>query len=168
MNARKKVASAMGYAAMVAATGLSIGLAPASAAPEQSPGSLLYIYQDPVNDGNYRMSIKGVYPMQQADAVGFITHISEKGCGGMHYLIYGDDGDPQYIYDRNFPGAQVDKEGYLRATPQGLEYLREIVLRKSFLNEDNNGVDEIYARVRFVDGDCVSRNQVTHPVHGDF
>lgn len=40
MNARKKITSLMGGAAMVATVaGMTAGLAPASAAPSQSPGS---------------------------------------------------------------------------------------------------------------------------------
>ena len=44
MTARKKIGSFMGGAAMIAAAvGMTAGLAPASAAPSQSPGSMLTI-----------------------------------------------------------------------------------------------------------------------------
>lgn len=150
-------------AAAVAAAALSV--APASAAPAPTPNTQLSIVSDIVNPTHYRVILNGVYPMQQADAVGFLTHINEGGCGTMHYTVLGDDGNEQYLFDRNFPGAQSDHEGYLRASAAGLEYRREFLVPKGVLNEDpepgTGGVDEVFVRARFVDADCVSRVQHT-------
>jgi hypothetical protein len=41
----------------------------------------------------------GVSPIQEPDAVGFITHLMDNGCGGMHYIVLGDDGKEQYLFE---------------------------------------------------------------------
>ena len=71
MNTHKSIASLMGGAAMVATVaGMTAGLAPASAAPSQSPGSQLTIVdQNITGPGNNRVIVQGVYPMEKPDAV---------------------------------------------------------------------------------------------------
>ena len=73
MNTRTKITSMMGGAAMVATVaGMTAGLAPASAAPSQSPESHLTIVdQNVTGAGKNRVIVQGVYPMQKPDAVGF-------------------------------------------------------------------------------------------------
>jgi hypothetical protein len=166
MTTRKKLASTIGGAATIAAViGMTAGLAPASAAPKQTPGTRISIVEDIVNPTYYRVILNGVYPMQQPDAVGFIVHLGDNRCGGMHYIVWGDDdGKEQYLFDRNFPGTHEDIEGYLKASPQGLEYRREFLVPKSALDEDKDGQDEVFVRARFVDGDCESRIQNTNTV----
>jgi hypothetical protein len=157
-----------GAAVLTGVAGLSIGPAPVSAAPGQS-GATLFVIQDPDHANNYKMAILGTYPMQQADAVGFINNINNGKCqGAMFYYIYGDDGDAQHIYTDYVPGAAVDGQGYLKATSEGLQYRREIALRKNFLNEDGDGEDEIYAQANFLDSDCVSRIQTSQVIRDNF
>jgi hypothetical protein len=165
MTAFKNVALLASLAAT--SVGLTAGVAPASAARAQS-GATLYIFEDPAIHTNYRVTIKGLFPMEQADAVGYLNNINDGKCeGGMSYHVHGDDGDPQHIVTKVFHGAHSDPEGYLRATPEGLEYLREIPLRKGFLNEDD-GTDEIYAQAIFLDSDCISSVQTTQVLTGEF
>jgi hypothetical protein len=142
MNARKKIASLMGGAAVIAGVvGMTAGLTPAAAVPSQTPGATLSIVdQNITGPGKNRVLLYGVFPMQEPDAVGFITHLMDNGCGGMHYIVLGDDGKEQYLFDRNFPGT----------------------------SEDKDGTDEVFVRARFVDGDCVSRVQNTNVVKGNF
>lgn len=171
MNARNKIGSVLGGAAVLAAiVGMTVGLAPALAAPAQS-GAVLAIVQDHAHQNNYRLAINGIIRMEQADAVGFLNNLNNGQCGqysGMIYRFYGDDGNPQYIHRSYFPGAQSDAEGYLKATSEGLVYRREITLRKNFLNEDPDGVDEIYAEAQFLDSDCVGRTQISQVVSQNF
>lgn len=169
MTSRKTIRAVMsGITALAGVAGMLAAASPSSAAPAPTPGAQLFISEEGPNNPNVRVTIKGTYPMPEPDAFGFIKHISEKGCGGMHYILWGDDGNEQYIFDRNFPGAQSDRDGYLQSTPRGLEYLRSFLVPRAALNEDNDGVDEIFARVRFVDGDCRSRNQITNAIHGNY
>ena len=142
MNARKKIASLMGGAAVIAGVvGMMAGLTPAAAVPSQTPGATLSIVdQNITGPGKNRVLLYGVFPMQEPDAGGFITHLMDNGCGGMHYIVLGDDGKEQYLFDRNFPGT----------------------------SEDKDGTDEVFVRARFVDGDCVSRVQNTNVVKGNF
>jgi hypothetical protein len=170
MNTRRMIGSVMSGAAMIAGiVGLTAGLAPASAAPSQSPGATLSVVpQDIVNADYNRLILYGVFAMQEADAVGFVTHLMDNGCGGMHYIVWGDDGKEQYLFDKNFPGTSEGIEGFLRASSRGLEYRRELLVPKGTLDEDKDGTDEIFVRARFVDGDCVSRVQNTNVVTGNF
>ena len=169
MNTRKKIRTVLGGAAMDATiAGLTAGVAPASAAPSQSPGSTLSIVdQNITGAGNNRVIVYGFYPMQKPDAVGYLNNLSA-GCGGMHYIVWGDDGGEQYLFDRNYPGVHDDIDGFIRATDRGLEYLQQFVVPASVLNEDSDGTDEVFVRARFVDGDCGSRVQNTNVVNGDF
>ncbi|WNG94818.1 hypothetical protein [Mycobacterium sp. ITM-2016-00318] len=169
MSRRTKITTLMGGAAMVATVaGMTPGLAPASAAPAQSPESHLTIVdQDFTGAGQNRVIVQGVYPMEKPDAVGYLNNLSA-GCGGMHYIVWGDDGGEQYLSDRNYPGVREDVDGFVRATDRGLEYLQQFVVPASVLNEDSDGTDEVFVRARFVDGDCGSRVQNTNVVEGDF
>ncbi|RPA12655.1 hypothetical protein [Gordonia sp. OPL2] len=170
-TSRRNVVSGLAAAAtLTVAVGLTAQVgSTASAAPARTPGATLSIVdQNVTGAGKNRIIIYGLYPMQRADAVGFVTHINDRGCGGMHYIVLGDDGKEQYLYDRNFPGTSVGTEGFLRASDRGLEYLREIVVPSRVLDEDRDGRDEIFVRVRFVDGDCAPRVQTTNVVTGTF
>ena len=117
--------------------------------------------------GDLQQLIGQGYPMQKSDAVGYLNNLSA-GCGGMHYIVWGDDGGEQYLFDRNYPGVHDDIDGFIRATDRGLEYLQQFVVPASVLNEDSDGTDEVFVRARFVDGDCGSRVQNTNVVNGDF
>lgn len=169
MNARKKFAGLMGGAAMiVAAFGMTAGLTPAAAAPSQSPGSQLTIVDQNITGAGFnRVIVQGVYPMQKPDAVGYLNNLSA-GCGGMHYIVWGDDGNEQYLFDRNYPGVHEDIDGFVRASDRGLEYLQQFTVPASVLDEDKDGTDEVFVRARFVDGDCGSRVQNTNVVKGNF
>jgi hypothetical protein len=174
MNTQNMIRSVIGGAAAIAAVvGLGAGMPAASAAPAQS-GATLYVYEDPKNPNNYRVSIKGVFPMQQADAVGFITHVNDgnrpggPGPGGMIYdIIADDDGTDPSIGHSFRQGVLVDAEGYLRPGPDGLEYLGEISIPKTKFNEDDgpiNEEDEVYAVASFRDGDGRERVQFSQKV----
>jgi hypothetical protein len=65
----------------------------------------------------------------------------------MHYTVWGDDGNEQYLFDRNFPGTSEGIEGVLRASNRGLEYRRELVLPRGTLNEDKDDTDEVFVKV---------------------
>jgi hypothetical protein len=140
MNTRKRTTSLLGGAALIAsAAGMTAGHTPAFAAPSQSPGSTLSIVdQNITGAGKNRVIVYGVYPMQKPDAVGYLNNLSA-GCGGMHYIVWGDDGSEQYLFDRNYPGV----------------------------HDDTDGTDEVFVRARFVDGDCGSRIQNTNVVKGE-
>jgi len=177
MRTPKTIAALMGGAATIAAVvGMTAGLAPAAAAPAQS-GATLYVYEDPKNPSNYRVSIKGVFPMQQPDAVGFLVHVNDgnhpggPGPGGMIYHLEADDGNgwpnDQSFANGFFPGAQVDAEGYLKAGPDGLEYLRELSIPKGKFNEDDgafNEEDEVYAVAESRDGDGGHRTHFSQKI----
>jgi hypothetical protein len=169
MNTRTKIGSLMGGAVITAATiGMSAGLAPATAAPSQSPGSTLTIVdQNITGPGKNRVIVYGVYPMQKPDAVGYLNNLTA-GCGGMHYIVWGDDGGEQYLFDRNYPGVHDDIDGFVKATDRGLEYLQQFEVPAPVLDEDKDGADEVFVRARFVDGDCGSRVQNTNVVKGSF
>jgi hypothetical protein len=167
MNTRNKIGTLLGGAAIAAtAIGLTAGLAPASAAPAQS-GAVLAIVQDHAHQNNYRLAITGIIRMEQADAVGFLNNLNNGQCGkygGMYYSIWADDGNVVQIHYAGFPGVQNDAGGYLKATSEGLVYRREITLRKNRLNEDTDGVDEIFAEANFLDSDCKSRRQTSQVI----
>jgi hypothetical protein len=169
MNKHKIMAALMGGAAMTAAAmGLTAGLAPATAAPA---GAKLSVF--PVNTATHRVTIEGVFPMSEADAVGFINNINTGALPGeMSYAIYGDD--PTGISNRGvhrFPGAGVQEMGHLIATPDGLHYLRILELPRGVLNEDDNAFDnedEIYVRAQFRDADGGTRAQISNVVTANF
>ena len=167
MNTRKNIARLMGGAAMVATVvGMTAGLAPASAAPSQSPGSQLTIVdQNITGPGKNRVIVQGVYPMEKPDAVGFLNNLSA-GCGGMHYIVWGDDGSEQYLFDRNYPGVHEDIDGSWATDRAWSTCNSSSCLRASSTRTD--GTDEVFVRARFVDGDCGSRIQNTNVVKGSF
>ena len=169
MNTYSKRASLICGAATVAAViGMTGGPAVAAAAPSQSPGTMLTIVDQNITGAGYnRVIVQGVYPMQKPDAAGYLNNLSA-GCGGMHYIVWGDDGGEQYLFDRNYPGAHNDIDGFVRATDRGLEYQQQFVVPASVLNEDADGTDEVFVRARFVDGDCGQRVQNTNVVKGNF
>jgi hypothetical protein len=89
----------------------------------------------------------------------------------MNYHLEAGDGNgwpnDQSIANGFFPGAQVDAEGYLKAGPDGLEYLRELSIPKGKFNEDDgpfNEEDEIYAVAAFRDGDGGTRTQFSQKI----
>jgi hypothetical protein len=176
MSTRNKTGSVMGGAAVIAAVvGLTAGLAPAAAAPPQS-GAFLAVGDDAANPLTYRLVVIGTFPMQQADAVGFINNINTgKQPGGIDYYIYADDSGPvrgpnwnTTLFYRFYPGAGSDPDGYLRATSEGLTYQRYISVPRGDLNEDGDGEDEIFARVIFRDADGVARTQYSQKVVRSF
>jgi hypothetical protein len=174
MNTRKKIGTWLGGAAMLASVvGMTVGLAPAAAAPKQD-GAWLAFTANPNSPGNYLLVVNGVFPMEQPDAQGYINNINTGRCGedgyaGMSFGIYGDDGNSQTIDSRQFPGARVDNEGRLTATPRGLEYSRILPIQHYYLDEDRGGdVDEIYVQATFLDADCGTRTQTSQVVSHRF
>jgi hypothetical protein len=148
--------------------GMTAGMAPASAAPKQSPGATLSIVNDIVDPAYIRLIISGVHPMEAPDAVGYVTHLGERSCSGMIYSVYADDGTQKILYDRHFPGTSKGVEGDLWASRRGLEYRRELALPKGFLNKNPDGTDRIYVRAIFSDGDCGQRIHFTNVAEGYF
>jgi len=177
MKATKKLTALLGGAAAISTVvALTAGAATSAASPAQS-GATLYVCQDVANPSNYRVTIKGVFPMQQPDAVGFLVHVNDgintgQGPGGMIYHVVGDDGNgwpgDRDIFPSTFvQGAQVDSEGYVRAGPGGIEYLREISIPRKNFDEDSsfiNEEDEIYAVASFRDGDGGERTQFSQQI----
>lgn len=178
MNTNKKpTALRSGVAVIGAVIGLVAGMAPAAAAPAPS-GATLYICQDIGNPANYRMSIKGVFPMEQADATGYLIHVNDgirsggPGPGGMIYHVVADDGNG-WPNDRDIApstfakGTQTDGEGYLRPGPDGIEYLREVAVPRKNFDEDTgpiNEEDEVYAVATFRDGDGGERTAFSQKI----
>ena len=100
--------------------------------------------------------------MQKPDAVGYLNNLTA-GCGGMHYIVRGDDGNEQYLFDRNYPGVHEDIDGFVRASDRGPGVpADQFTVPASVLDEDKDGADEVFVRARFVDGDCGSRVQNTN------
>jgi hypothetical protein len=90
----------------------------------------------------------------------------------MIYHVEGDDGGGglmgRSIYSTTTVPADTDA-GYLRSGPGGLEYLKEILIRRSLLDEDDGGdEDEVFAWVTFRDGDGGSRFQSTQEIKHHF
>lgn len=170
MNTRKNLLPVIGGAAAVAAVlAASVSAAPALATPGQT-NAHLFIAQDPANAGNSLVAIVGRFPMPQGDAVGFLNNINNGDCDGhMNYRVFADDsGDPdRYVHFETAPGARDDAQGYLKASSQGLEFRRNMVLPTSLLNEDSGVLDdndEIYAQASFVDSDCKARVATTQVI----
>ncbi|UUO00581.1 hypothetical protein M4D79_16990 [Mycolicibacterium novocastrense] len=169
MESRKIPPPLISGAALAAVIGATVGVAPVSATPGQTSATL-FVVQDSVNAGNYRVAVVGRFPMPQADAVGFLNNLNNGDCDGhMNYYVYGDDpGDPdRYIHHETATAVHDDANGYLKASSQGLEFRREILLRKNFLNEDSGALDdndEVYAQAHFVDSDCKVRIQTTQVI----
>lgn len=144
--------------ALALTAGLTLGIPTAGAAPKPE-GATLNIAQDPQHANNYVLQLFGTYPMEQADAVGYLNNINNGKCkGAITYTFYADDGDYVILEHDYVPGgAYVNPTGYFRATSEGLSYSHTIALRKNFLNEDNgvfDDTDEIFAQASFMDSDC--------------
>jgi hypothetical protein len=175
----KTIGSLMGGAAVVAvAIGLTAGLVPASAAPEQSPGVSLMITDDPGNPANYLLKIRGAFPMTEDQARDRLNELGPGG--GMDYVIHaddpGDDGDERIGNPHGFVGTPGPPGGALIATPNGLGFYREISVTKHVLDEDfafngtfDDDTDEIYVFARFVPGTgAADLGAYTNEVSGDF
>jgi len=168
MNTRNKIGSVLASAAMITTVGLTAGISPASAAPKQSPGATLSIVNDIVDPAYIRLIISVVHTMLKTDAVGYLTHLGENPYGGMNYAVYADDGSYKILNDRTFPGTSKSPEGDLWASRRGLEYRRELVYPKGFLNKNLDGVDRIYVRAIFIDADGGQRIHHTNVAEGYF
>lgn len=169
MNTRNKIGSALaGAAMMTTVVGLTAGTAPASAAPKQTPGATLSVVTDIVNPAYNRLIFSGVYPMEEPDAVGYLTHLGEASYSGMVYSVYADDGSYRFLDERTFPGTSKGPEGDLWASRRGLEYRRELLYPKGFLNKNLDGIDRVYVRAIFTDADGGQRIQFTNVAEGYF
>lgn len=186
MNTRKQAKLAVSVLAMSAAVALTGGLAPAAAAPKPS-GTTLFLCPDFGKASTYRVTIRGVFPMTQADAEGYLIHIDDNPSrpGGMVYYLQDDDGnghegDTSIAY-LDVPHAHSDGGGFLRAGPGGLEYQREILVDAYDLNADgskwydpsdqvlgDDPQDEIYAAAKFRDADGGIRVQFSQKIVKDF
>jgi len=176
MTAVKNAPSLIGGAAVLAAAtiGLTTGLAPASAAPTQTPGVNLNVLQDPANAAQYRAQVRGVFPMNEYDAHGFINNLDtgNGAYGGIGYNIFGDDpdsNDPLLGDHFYYNGPRNEGGGYLIAQPDGISYYQDISVPKYLLDEDfdfdgGTETDEIYVEVKFVDGDGGVRKAYTNAV----
>ncbi|OBA92424.1 hypothetical protein A5662_21205 [Mycobacteriaceae bacterium 1482268.1] len=174
-----KLAMTLGSACVVTAAALTAA-APATAAPKPS-GATLFLCPDFGKPGYHRVTVRGVFPMAQADAVGYVVHLDDNPAkpGGMVYYLQADDGhghegDESLVY-LDVPHAVTDGAGYLRAGPGGLEYQREFLVSTYALNEDNSQFgwmpeehDEIYAAAKFVDADGGSRTQISQQITREF
>jgi hypothetical protein len=173
MNTLKNIPVIAAAAALAATTiALTAGLAPASAAPTQTPGTTLEVVPDPVNAGHHRVAVRGVFPMNEYDAHGFINNLGTgTSPGGMDYRLFGDDpgsNDAQigntFAYRAPFPST-----GYLHAEADGIHFGQLISVPDSLLNEDVgafDNIDEVYVEADFVDGDGGKRTAITNPDTG--
>jgi len=186
MNARKLAAALGSAAAIGTAVGMTAGIGIAAAAPKPS-GATFFLCPDFGKPGYYRATIRGVFPMSQADAAGYLIHIDDNPSkpGGMVYYVQDDDGnghegDTSIAY-LDVPHAHSDGAGFLRAGPSGLEYQRELSVSAYELNADkskwydpsdqvlgDDPQDEIYAAAKFVDADGGVRTQISQEIVKDF
>lgn len=186
MNARKSMTMMSTAAVFAAAVGVTLGAGVASAAPKPS-GATFFLCPDFGKPGYYRATIRGVFPMSQADAAGYLIHIDDNPAkpGNITYFVQDDDGNG-HIGDTSLayltvPHAHTDAGGYLRAGPSGLEYSRELSVSLNDLNADrskwydpsdqvlgDDPQDEIYAAATFVDADGGVRTQISQEIVKDF
>jgi hypothetical protein len=162
VNSFKNIGSMIGSAAVVAAiVGLTAGLAPASAAPQQSPGVTLTIKGDPANPGNSILRIEGTFPMSEGDSHDRVNNMTPGG--GMDYIVHADDPGDDRDYPIGMPHGYIGMPGpdggFMTASPFGIRFLREISVPKGELDEDfcfssgcGDDTDEVYVKVRFVQG----------------
>ena len=169
MHAFNNISSLIGGEAVVAiSVALTAGLAPSSAAPQNSPGVIMGVHDDPGNSANYVVRVQGKFPMSEGDAYDRLNHLSAGG--GIEYTIYADDPgeNDSIITSPGFVGSPGPTGGALIATPYGISFMREISVPRSKLNEDD-GADELYTRVRLVQGNGVpDLRGNTNAVSGDF
>jgi hypothetical protein len=179
VNSFKNIGSMIGGAAIVAASiGLTAGVVgPASAAPQNSPGVILNITDDPASPANYILRVEGKFPMSEGAAYDRLKNLAPSG--GMDYVIYADDpGENDGLIGpaRGFVGAPGPSGGLLIATPYGLSFMREISVPKADLNEDfcfssgcDGDTDEVYVSARFVQGNGAGDLRAyTNPISGRF
>lgn len=177
MNTLKNIGSLIGGAAVVAATvGLTAGLAPASAAPQQSPGVTLSVVPNPANDAEYLLRIEGTFPMSENDARDRVNHLGPSG--GMDYIVYADDpgdSDSTIGAPHGYVGYPGPEGGFMTDSPFGIRFLREIAVPKGDLNEDfcfsfgcGDDTDEVYVKVRFVQAGVGDLRAYTNAVSGKF
>ncbi|OBK75262.1 hypothetical protein [Mycobacterium sp. 1274761.0] len=166
-----------GAAVIAAAAGLTTGDVCASAAPQNSPGVVLSVTDDPANPANYLLRVEGKLPMSEGDAYDRLAHLAPGG--GMDYIVYADDpgdNDNPIGLPHGYIGAPGPAGGLLIATPYGLSFTREISVPRGDLNEDfcfsfgcGDDTDEVYVKVRFVQGNGVPELRAyTNAVSGTF
>lgn len=186
MSTNKQGAVAVGAIAMSMVVGMTGPTAVAAAAPKPS-GATLFLCPDFGKPLSYRATIRGVFPMSQADAEGFLIHIDDNPSqpGRMKYYVQDDDGHghegDRSIANLTVPHAHSDGGGFLRAGPGGLEYQRELTVDARAINADtsksydpsdqvfgDDHQDEIYATAKFVDADGGVRTQFSQKIVKDF
>jgi hypothetical protein len=156
---------------------MTAGLAPASAAPQNSPGVVLNVKDDPANPANYLLRIEGKFPMSEGSAYERLKTMAPSG--GMDYIVHADDpgdSDGRIGMPHGYVGAPGPPGGLVIATPYGLSFMREISVPRGDLNEDfcfssgcGDDTDEVYVKVRFVQGNGVpDLGAYTNPISGKF
>ncbi|OBA92425.1 hypothetical protein A5662_21210 [Mycobacteriaceae bacterium 1482268.1] len=175
---RNNTRALIGGAAVIGcAAGLIAGVVPATAAPQNSPGVVLSVNDDPANRSNYLLRIEGKLPMSEGDAYDRLAHLGPGG--GMDYIVYADDpgdNDQPIGMPHGYPGAPGPAGGLVIATPYGLSFMREISVPRGDLDEDfcfswgcGDDTDEVYVKVRFVQGNGVpDLGAYTNPVSRKF
>lgn len=177
MNRMKVIPLIAGTAVAAASVALTAGLSPASAAPTQTPGTTLVITPDHTNSANYRLVVKGIFPMSEYDAHGFLNNLGtgeHPGGGGIGYVIVRDEpgnADRGLGTSYFYKGSGDHPGGYLNAQSNGINFFEIISVPKGLLNEDDgvfDDTDEIYVQAYFVDGDGGVRKAYTNPVSDTF
>jgi hypothetical protein len=158
--------------AVALGAGLAVSVTPATAAPTAS-GARLSIYTDPAAPKTSRVTIDGLFPMNEADAVGYLNNIyTGAQPGGMEYRIFRDDnGEESGGRTYWIAGAGSFDGRHLIATREGIHHMFIINESSDFLNEDSgtfDDIDEIYVQATFVDADGGRRSQISNVVAGHF
>jgi hypothetical protein len=162
----------IGVIAVALGMGLTATAAPASAAPNAS-GARLSIYTDPATPKVSRVTIDGLFPMAEADAVGYLNNIyTGAKPGGMEYQIIRDDNGDESGGRTYWVAGNGSFDGrHLIATREGIHHLLILNETNDFLNEDDGAFDdddEIYVRATFVDADGGRKSQISNVVTGRF
>jgi hypothetical protein len=177
MNTKTHATKLGGVAVVGTALALTVGVGLAAAAPTQTDGAMLYMCQDLGNPSSYRITVKGTYPMDSADATGYLVHMNEGNRpGGLVVELKADDeGNNDHNIGYGFyPTTETTSEGYLRSIPGGLDYRREMVVPRPNFNEDykqpgsGDDTDEVYAVVTFRDAEGGERPAVTQSITRNF
>ena len=158
--------------ALALGAGLAATVMPATAAPTAS-GARLSIYTDPAAPKTSRVTIDGLLPMSEADAVGYLNNIyTGSKPGGMEYRIFRDDNGEESGGRTYWLAGNGSFDGHhLMATREGIHHLFIINESSEFLNEDSgtfDDIDEIYVQATFVDADGGRRSQISNVVAGYF
>jgi hypothetical protein len=158
--------------AVALGAGLAVATTPATAAPAQS-GARLFVYTDPASPETTRVTVEGVFPMSEADAVGYLNNIyTGKQPGGMEYVYYKDDSGDDDRGTVRWIAGNGSFDGYsLTATRDGVRHTFITYLPTDYLNEDTGAFDdddEIYVKATFVDADGGRRSQISNVVTGRF